>query len=246
MTRAVCVSLHDVAPATWPACRIILDALSAVAPVPVTLLVVPDYHHKGRVDQAPAFIKSVEARLAQGDELALHGFYHLDDAQVSNSPWGRLKRQVYTAGEGEFSALPEHQAMERLEAGLAMFDRLGWRAPGFVAPAWLLGEGSWAALARFPFQYTTTLKGLYAMPSRRFIPSQSLVYSVRSGWRIWMSRRWNPYLYSRLEDNPILRLSLHPADAAHPQVLRDWQVFLARTLESREPMTKSAAIRACS
>lgn len=223
----------------------ILDALKEVAPIPVTLLVVPDYHHQGRIDQDAAFVRAIDQCLAVGHELALHGFYHLDDARSARTPWGNLKRQVYTAGEGEFAALARDVACERLGAGLQIFKELGWPSPGFVAPAWLMGAGSWEALVQLPFEYTTTLKGLYALPSRRFIPSQSLVYSVRSGWRIWMSRRWNPYLYGRLEQNPILRLSLHPADAAHPQVMRDWQDFLVRALNSREPMTKSAAIRAC-
>ncbi len=243
--RALCVSLHDVAPATWPACVRILEALHAVAPVPVTLLVVPDYHRLGRVDRDPTFVRAIDARLAQGDEIALHGFYHVDDAPQARTPWGRLRRRFYTAGEGEFAALDAAQARERLEAGLALFQRLGWSAPGFVAPAWLLGDGAWQALSALSFQYTTTLQGLHHLPSRRFIPSQSLVYSVRSPWRVWLSRRWNPFLFQRLQDNSVLRLSLHPADAAHPQVMRDWQDFLARALADRVAMTKEAAVRAC-
>jgi predicted deacetylase len=40
-TRRLCVSIHDVAPATWTECRTLLEAVAAVADIPLTLLVVP-------------------------------------------------------------------------------------------------------------------------------------------------------------------------------------------------------------
>ena len=37
--RTLCVSIHDVAPATWPDCQRVIAAVHAVAPIPLTLLV---------------------------------------------------------------------------------------------------------------------------------------------------------------------------------------------------------------
>lgn len=243
--RAVNLSLHDVSPATWPACERVIKALQAVAPVAMTLLVVPDYHRSGRIDQDADFLRAMEARLAAGDELALHGYYHLDDAAPGSAPWDALRRRFYTAGEGEFAALPAAEARARLERGLALFTRLGWPCAGFVAPAWLLGPGAWEALRDSPFLYTTTLRGLYNLRNGHYLATQSLVYSVRSPWRVWLSRRWNPLLFRRLQDKALIRLSLHPADAAHPEVLRDWQRFLASALEERQAMTKEHFARTC-
>jgi len=70
--RCVCVSVHDVAPATWTQCERLLGMLDAIGPLPVTLLVVPDFHRAGAVDTSAAFIRAIKARLARGDEVALH------------------------------------------------------------------------------------------------------------------------------------------------------------------------------
>src|SRR3569623_827832 len=142
---ALCIALHDVAPATWPACRRLLALVDELGPVPVTLLVVPDYHHRGRVTGDPSFIRAIEARLARGDEVVVHGYHHLDEARNTASPLQWIKRHVYTQSEGEFAAIDEAEAHARLMRGWEMLAiELGWPVAGFVAPAWLLGRGAGA------------------------------------------------------------------------------------------------------
>lgn len=243
---AVCVSLHDVAPATWPACERLIRALHEVAPIPLTLLVVPHYHRRDSGDAG--YRVTLDRRLALGDELALHGYFHLDEGPRPRPGRDWLRRRWYTAGEGEFAALDENTAWLRLEAGLRWFARRDWPVAGFIAPAWLLSPGSWRALAALPFRYTTSLRHFYLLDDtalaatnkeRLALPSQSLVYSVRGGWRRRVSRHWNETLYRRLAAQPLLRLSLHPADAAYSEVIRHWQALLARALhDGREAMTK--------
>ena len=240
--RLCVVAVHDVSPATWPQCQRLLTLLDAAGPVPMTLLVVPEYHHRARVNEDRAFLKAMEARLARGDEIALHGYYHLDDGPPARSMIERLRRRGYTAGEGEFSALSAEQARVRLERGLEMFRRLGWPVTGFVAPAWLASPGTWAALRDLPFTYTSTLGGLHRLHPRRFIPARSLVYSVRAPWRRQLSRGWNRCLFTRLSNHALLRLGLHPADARHPDVLRDWRRFVEQELRARVPVTKTGAL----
>lgn len=240
-SRTLCVSLHDVAPATWSACAPILAMLDQTANIPLSLLVVPDYHRRGRIDRDVGFLRAMERRLARGDEIVLHGFYHLDDGPVGALDY--LRRRVYTAGEAEFSALDQAQACERLEAGLSLFQRLGWPVSGFVAPVWLLNPAVMRALQALPFHYTSTLRGFYRLPSGQFLPSQSLVYSVRTRWRRWLSRRWNPYLFARMQQQPLLRFALHPADAVHADVMDDWRRMLLQALDSRQAMTKTNAIQ---
>lgn len=244
ISRRLCVvAVHDVSPATWPQCQRLLALLDAAGPVPVTLLVVPEYHHRVRVSEDRAFLKAMEVRLARGDEIALHGYYHLDNGPPARSAIERLRRRGYTSGEGEFSALSADQARARLERGLETFRRLGWPVAGFVAPAWLVSPGTWAALRGLPFTYTSTLGGLHLLHPCRFIPARSLVYSVRAPWRRQLSRGWNRYLFTRVRDHALLRLGLHPADACHPGVLRDWRRFVERALQDRVPVTKSGAVR---
>lgn len=159
--RALCVSIHDVAPATWSDCLRLLDAVRAVADIPLTWLVVPRFHDSA-VQSGPceAMLGSL---LAQGHELALHGYTHLDPAPTGLSLRDYLLRHVYTQREGEFAAIGAAEARCRIQLGLDWFNERGWHPSGFVAPAWLLGREAWRALAGYPFAYTTTYRRFYLL-----------------------------------------------------------------------------------
>ncbi len=235
--RALCVSIHDVAPATWAGCRTLTQAVADVDPaLPVTLLVVPDYH--GRGSDVPAWYRNwLTARVGQGDEVALHGYTHLDDAPVTTIA-GYVRRRCYTAGEGEFAAVSRECAMRKIAFGDAWCAKQGLRPRGFVAPAWLMSRGAWEALPAFDFTYTTTLGRFHLLREQRSIRAQSLVYSARSPWRRWTSRQWNTLLAARLRDAPLVRLSLHPADAQYPDLVDHLQRTLDELRHMRRAYTK--------
>lgn len=230
---SLCVVLHDVAPPTWPACRRVLAAVQEVAALPLTLLLVPHYHRAARDRD---FEAQMSAYLAQGSELALHGYTHTDSLPVRHLG-DRLRRRFYTAGEGEFSGLTHADALWRLWAGRTWFAEQGWPLHGFVAPAWLLSSGSWAAVRAQPFRYTSTLRYLHMLPERERLLSQSLVYSTRGAWRRALSLAWNTLLAGTQTQQPLIRLELHPGDADHPQIRRSWQALLERQLRERQAMT---------
>ncbi len=209
-----------------------------MAPFPATLLVVPSYHQGTPAMQDPAFCDRMSQRLADGDELALHGFLHLDDQPIHGLR-DRLRRRFYTAGEGEFSSLSKELALGRLEMGARWFASQGWPLRGFVAPAWLMSDGVWDALEALPFTYTTTLRQLYALPSRTPLPAPSLTYSVRSAWRRAVSYRFLNALLAAQREAPVLRFGLHPADAHYPAVVRHWQELYARVAQDRVAVTKA-------
>ena len=50
MSRVLCIAIHDVAPATWPRCEVLFDLLRTLGAPPTTLLVVPDYHRRGSIE----------------------------------------------------------------------------------------------------------------------------------------------------------------------------------------------------
>src|SRR4051794_20306230 len=58
----VCIELHDVAPATWPECERALAMLDTIGPVPVTLLIVPNYHGRGSIVEDSAFRNAIDKR----------------------------------------------------------------------------------------------------------------------------------------------------------------------------------------
>jgi predicted deacetylase len=237
----LCVSIHDVAPATWADCVRLRDAIRAVAGIPLTWLVVPRFH--GSEESSPAMEAQLGAALARGDELALHGYTHLDLEPAQGGLGSRFLRGVYTQREGEFAALAEGAARRRIELGLAWFAERGWRPSGFVAPAWLLGEGAWRALRAFPFAYTTTFSRFHLLPNGPSLFSPSLVYTARNRAGRTLSPLAAGATAALLAGSPLVRLSLHPRDAHHPALLRHAQGLLERLLATRVAVTKAECAR---
>lgn len=238
----LCVSIHDVAPDTWTECELLLQAVRAVADIPLTWLVIPHYH--GNDARSQQLENTLERMLEHGHELALHGYTHLDDAPARTGPFGSLVRTVYTEREGEFAALDELEARRRIALGLAWFRERGWPVSGFVPPAWLIGPAAWQAVHAFPFLYTTTFTHFHLLGQKRQVFSPSLVYTARNkGGRVLSPAAVSSVAYL-LKDAPLVRLSLHPRDAHYPALVRHAQHLIARLLESRLPLTKAAFAQA--
>lgn len=258
--RALCVSIHDVAPSTWRLCHRLRVAIAEVAAIPVTLLVVPNYH---RLPVEPSemrhFQRFLERCLANGDELALHGFTHVDEGPAPRGVREFFWRRIFTLSEGEFSALTKAQADQILQRGLAWFAQHGWPVAGFVAPAWLMSQGSWDSLQQFGFLYTTSLRHFYRLkqtpplspslvatplltpamkPAMTAAETCSLFYSTRHEAGRWLACRRNWHLVRRQHDRQLVRLGLHPKDALYPQLVRDSQALLSRLLVDHQAMQK--------
>jgi hypothetical protein len=236
--RAVALVLHDVAPSTWPDYEAFVAAVAALGRIPLTLLVVPDLHGRGRLDRQPAFVRAMNARLAGGDELVLHGYYHADPGPVPLRPREVFLRRIYTH-EGEFFRLAEDIARARLERGLALFQRLDWPVQGFVPPGWLLGDGARAALQALPFAYTSDQAGLIRLPEFASVPAPTLVWSSRSRWRRGASLVWNRQRLARVSEAGLVRIGVHPVDMRHPGIVRQVLAILRALLAVRTPLTKS-------
>jgi predicted deacetylase len=231
--KSLIVSLHDAHPGSRAAIAEQIALLAAYGITRSSILVVPEFHHEGSVTRDPVFCDAVSAWQASGHEIVLHGYYHdrreaAPDA-FSNFYWTRL----YTAGEAEFLDLKKEQARARLELGQLLFKSLGWRSTGFVAPAWLMAEGLTNLLAEMGFAYTTRVGEIIPLlPGvNRVIASQSLCYSTRAAWRRFASGIWNKYLYGRLRETNLIRLSLHPRDLEFPLMRRQIDQILRASLK---------------
>ena len=235
---AICVVLHDVAPATQERCERVLRAIREIGVLPLTLLAVPRYHCD---PPRPDFEAWLVERQLHGDEIALHGYTHQDDG-VPHGLLDHLRRRHYTRSEGEFSDLTLPEAMRRLTAGTHWFRRLGLDLRGFVAPAWLIGDATWEALRWLDFSYTCTLGRIVLLPERRSLRSQSLVYSASSAWRRQASVAWNHAIAVAQSRRPVLRLELHPHDADHAAIRRSWQQLLSAQLRERRAATLADAV----
>ncbi|WP_130902318.1 DUF2334 domain-containing protein [Pseudomonas sp. Sample_23] len=236
--KAVCLVLHDVAPSTWADYQPFVEAVDALGDVPMTWLVVPDFHRHDALDANPAFRRVLDARVARGDELALHGYYHDDQEPLPNNPRDWFMRRVYTH-EGEFYRLSREAALARLHAGLEMFQRYDWPVQGFVAPAWLMSDGTRQALRELPLSYTSDPQHLYRLPDFSAIAAPGLVWSARSAWRRGLSKILSDQREQRWREASVIRLGLHPVDMRHRFSRDYWLHTLQRLLaEGRVPLTK--------
>ena len=212
--KALIVSLHDAHPGSRAQIEEQVAFLANYGVTCSSILVVPEFHHGGSAAQDTAFCEAVSSWQTKGHEIVLHGYYH--DRQESPREnlatlfWTRL----YTNQEAEFLDLSRETARERLDRGRALFAAQGWRTTGFVAPAWLMAEGLPNLLAEMGFAYTTRLREIIPLlpGEHRLTTSQSLCYSTRAAWRRFASGVWNKYLYGRLRETNLVRLSLHPRD----------------------------------
>ncbi len=243
---ALCISIHDVAPATWPQCRQLIAALRAVADLPLGLLLVPRWHGRS-LDGEAGFIAALQALLdeAHGHEVLLHGLYHFDDAQAPTRLGERLQRRVLTRGEGEFAALGAADAMARVRAGLADLQACGLQrvqVAGFVPPAWLMTCSARTALlaegSRLGLRYASLFTGLLDLQQGRMLRAPALVYSAR--WRISdaLARTVVGSAARLMARAPLLRIGLHPADVQRAGNLRHAQGLIERALRDRSPLTE--------
>jgi predicted deacetylase len=242
--RAAAIVLHDVSPATLPLCKRLVDLVDGIAAAaPITHLVVPDFHRSGVMTEHIELRRWIDTRLARGDELALHGFYHLDEGNAPRTPTSWFARRMLTAGEAEFATLNALQAKQRIEQGLAAFARCGWQAVGFVPPAWQISAPARAVLSEFPFRYSSTTGTLRRLPSDLAYRVPCLGFSARTALRRWLSIKYTMARLNSLRSAPLLRIALHPADAAYPATLTAWRSIIHQVLSDRVAVTKERLLR---
>ena len=231
--------LHDVAPQTWADYQPFVAAVDALGVVPMTWLVVPDFHKHNNLDAHPEFRRMLAGRVIRGDELALHGYFHCDEGPMPSTPRDWFMRRIYTH-EGEFYSLSQDAALARLRAGIEVFRRYDWPLAGFVAPAWLMSEGTRQALRQLPLSYTSDPQHLYRLPDFAAVDAPGLVWSARSAWRRGVSKLLSEQRERRWRQAPVIRLGLHPVDMRHEFSRHYWLQTLKRLLdEGRIPMTKA-------
>jgi uncharacterized protein len=214
------VSIHDVAPATYVLVDKILAEVNRHGVSVCSLLVVPNYHHRGASVQDRQFVLWLRDLEAVGHEIVLHGYFHERSRREYENWWTKFLTRFYTDGEAEFYDLGYEEALQRISAARDDFVGAGLSPRGFVAPGWLLSEEGERAARDAGLEYTTRLRSVSDLRRDETISAQSIVYSVRSDWRCKASLVWNGLLGQLLRNAPLLRLSIHPNDYNCPAVWR--------------------------
>jgi predicted deacetylase len=214
-----------------------LADLAAAGVRTTSLLVIPNHHGRAPVVAAPEFQAWLAREVARGHEPVLHGYFHRRSSRPGESWRDRWSTRVYTAGEGEFYDLSIAESTLRLQRGRTDLAFLPAALEGFIAPAWLLGVTAAQAVEHSGFRYTTSVNEVRTFRPTARVQARSLVWSTRAPWRRWTSLGWNAWLNHHAQDAPLLRISLHPPDLAHPAIWRQALHLIEAAAQCREPMT---------
>ncbi len=214
------VSIHDVAPATQAVAEKMIDEFARNGVRACSLLVVPDYHHRGASMKDRQFVSWLRGLEAQGYETVIHGYFHERPRRRRESLRDRVVTRIYTRDEGEFYDLRYDEAFRRINLAREEFRAAGLSPRGFVAPAWLLSAEGEQAARDAEMEYTTRLQTVRDLRSGKTFRSRSLVYSVQTGWRRSCSLIWNGILAGFVKSRALVRIGVHPPDYEHPEIWR--------------------------
>jgi len=234
---ALVVSVHDVAPATRTISEKMIAELARHRLRVSSLLVVPNYHHRGASMNDRDFVQWLRDLEAEGHEIVIHGYFHQRPRRDQETMRTKMITRSYTSDEGEFYDLPYNEALERITCARAEFTEAGLKPRGFIAPAWLLSKEAERAAADAEMEYTTRLTTVNDLRTQQTFAARSLVYSVRNSWRRTASLAWNGALARLMSEAPLLRLGLHPPDFECPEIWRQITALLDRLGELRTATT---------
>jgi predicted deacetylase len=153
--RRVIVSLHDVAPPFEAAIQTQLRMLAEIGAPRVSLMVVPNWHGAAPLLASPSFVNLLQAQVAAGSQLILHGFEHRPwGSRPFAGPWlSRLRARLFAADAAECLTLSADETADALRCGVACFAQAGLPLPtAFCAPGWLYDAQTVAALQQTGFR----------------------------------------------------------------------------------------------
>ena len=233
-SRLLLASIHDVSPRFESEVDALVARISPAVGNRIAMLVVPNHWHQSPIVPGSPFATRLRSWAESGVEIFLHGFFHRDETRHKNR-MDQLRASHMTAGEGEFLGLEPAEAARRIAEGRALLEHvIGRQIDGFVAPAWLYGEGALEALR------------------------QAGIAIAEDHWRVWSPRTgdtlargpvitWASRTRSRLLSSlaaaaalrhlpiPVLRVGVHPPDVRSPPLLRSIESTLAAALKTRRP-----------
>jgi predicted deacetylase len=196
-----------------------MDLLGAHVGGRLAMLVVPNHWGEAPIRAGSPFATRLRAWADEGIEMFLHGFYHRDEAGHEGAG-NRLKARLMTANEGEFLGLSREDAAERIAKGRGIIeDIIGRKVDGFVAPAWLYGEGAIAALrdAALPLA-EDHLRVWSPITGEKLAGGPVITWASRTRMRLASSLAAAAVL--RHVPLKVLRIGVHPPDVRHPALVR--------------------------
>jgi predicted deacetylase len=234
--RQLLLSIHDVGPRFEAEVDRHADRFAAAgAGHRFAMLVVPNHWGK-----APLAGSAFGTRLRQwaslGVEMFVHGWFHRDEAR-HRGPLDRFRSRQMTAGEGEFLGLDASEAARRMADGRKLIeDIIGGPVAGFIAPAWLYGDGARVALAQSGFRIAEDHMRVWSPATGAVLARGPVVtWASRSKARVLSSLLAARVLRRALRPAPVVRLAVHPGDIHVGAVVRSIDKTLAELMISHHP-----------
>jgi len=241
--RVLLASIHDVSPRFESEVDRLIDKLRRRVGDRLAMLVVPNHWGDAPIIPGSPFASRLRDWANAGLEMFLHGYYHRDHANHKRTA-DRLRARVMTASEGEFLGLSRADASQRIADGRKLIeDVIGRRVDGFVAPAWLYGEGAMDALRDAGMPIAEDHWRVWSPASgRRLATGPVITWASRTRGRLASSLVVAP-LVRRLPI-PALRVGVHPPDSRHPVLMRSIDTTLRAAVRNRRPARYSDLIAA--
>jgi predicted deacetylase len=216
--RILLASIHDVSPRFESEVDRLLDELRPHVEDRLAMLVVPNHWGDAPIRPGSPFASRLRRWADCGIEVFLHGYFHRDSTRHSGAD--RLRASFMTAREGEFLGLSRGDAAARIAEGRALLEGvIGRRIDGFVAPAWLYGEGARLALGDCAMPIAEDhLKVWSPLTGEQLATGPVITWASRTRTRLASSLA----AAAALRNAPIkvLRVGVHPPDSRHPILLR--------------------------
>lgn len=217
--RLLLASIHDVSPRFEGEVDRLLDALAPHVGCKLAMLVVPNHWGNSPIVSGSPFAGRLRLWAESGIEMFVHGLVHRDEARHARVA-DRLRARLMTAGEGEFLGLSRAEAAARIERGRAIIEQAtGRQISGFVAPAWLYGQGALEALEDCSIRIAEDHVRIWSPAGGRGLGrGPAITWASRTTLRLATSLA----AASVLSRAPIrsLRIGVHPPDCHHPALMR--------------------------
>jgi hypothetical protein len=228
-TRRLLVSIHDVGPGSAREVEVLRAHLARSVPLDrVAMLVVPDHWGEAPIVPGSRFARRLAGWAADGAEVFAHGWYHRDTSPHRGHA-ARFKARHMTAGEGEFLGLGAAESERRMRDGKLLIESvIGRPVAGFIAPAWLYGDGAMAALSSSGFALAEDHWRVWQpITGETLCRGPVITWASRSRARIASSLAVARLLPPLLARAPVVRLAVHPGDTRIPALMDS----IARTLD---------------
>jgi hypothetical protein len=232
--RLLLASIHDVSPRFEGEVDRLLDLLRPHVRDRVAMLVVPNHWGDAPIVPGSAFAKRLRGWAETGTEIFLHGYFHRDQARHGAAA-DRLRAKYMTAGEGEFLGLSREDASARIVEGRALLeDVIGRRIDGFVAPAWLYGEGAIEALRDCGIPIAEDHFRVWS-PRTDIELARGPVITWASRTRFRLASSLAAAAALRRAPLQVLRIGVHPPDCRLPVLVRSIETTLTAARRRRRP-----------